>query len=170
MCARKPLTVLIAGEKLHRAKASAMTFREARKAEQKSDFVRRYPACRCMCEDLHPWVKHVVTPLTCGYTWSSMWLHLVRTWLHLLELLSYCLPLSLYCLHVLCVNMSLSVRACLSAHMFCFVIFYCVLCIHHCALIIVHCAFTIVHLLLCIFFVSPLGKSCRQCITGLAGY
>ena len=25
-------------------------------------------------EDLHPWVRHVVIPLTCGYTWSSMWL------------------------------------------------------------------------------------------------
>ena len=105
----------------------------------------------------------------CDYS-SHAWLHVTRTWLHLLELLSHCLPLSLYCLHVLCVNMSPSVRACLSMHMFCFVIFYCVLCIHYCALTIVHCAFTIVHLLLCIFFVSLLGKSCRQCITGLAGY
>ena len=54
--------------------------------------------------------------------------------------------------------MSLSARACLSAHMFYFVIFHCALCIHHCALTIVHCAFTIVHLLLCIFFCFPIGQ------------
>ena len=111
------------------------------------------------CKDLHPWVRHVVIPLTCGYTWSSMWLHLARTWLHLLKLLSYCLPLSLYYLHILCINMSLSAQACLSAYMLCFIIFYYVLCIQ----------------LLCTYyytspFISLSGKSCRQCTTSPPGY
>ena len=77
------------------------------------------------CEDLHLWVRHVVTPLTCGYTWSSMWLHLAHTcytsWNS--SLLSPIVPLLSTC--SLCEHVSF--RA--SMHMLCFVIFYCALCI-----------------------------------------
>ena len=37
-------------------------------------------ACLGSCKDLHPWVRHVVTPLTCGCA-SHVWLCLSRAWL-----------------------------------------------------------------------------------------
>ena len=70
------------------------------------------------CKDLHPWVKHVVTPLT----------HLVAPPKHL----SHCLPLFYHCVHVFLMHAP-SFVCLLHAHAF--PIVYLLLCTSHCLLL-----------------------------------
>ena len=114
------------------------------------------------CEDLYPWVKYVVTPLTCGYTWLTMWLLLSRVitrhaylvtppWTPLL--LSPIVPLLSTC--SLYKHVSFRAHMSFRAHA---LLCHLLLCIAHSPLCTYHCAFTIVYLLLFIFFYFLIGQ------------